>query len=384
MDNFNAIAGDDACEQISAFDYQSLDLKTRAVIELRTNEIKERIRRTTQDIIEIGDKLIEVKDALSHGQFGLWLKSEFDWDERTAQRFMSVAAMMKSDTVSDLGWKDLSKINIAPDALYVLAAKSTPQEIRREVLERAYRGESFTQATVKKLVAERKAKRSSKKSQASTTAHLLDNKKQVNSSMPTLLPDKILSTDIASPTAEQNFVLGEWVEVRTCNGNKTWDGLIGPVTRVEQHEITVQLDEGKWKHLRFYRDELVKVPAKSFYKSDNLVLIDCPASAEIEYRQWNGCWGLVKSVGQLGSVEVVVAGETMRFKPSDLDILDNPSPLFVSVAEQVVRLLKRDDLDEFERQLLTLYLRRQVFSQRQLDLLASLVEHYENSGNIRF
>ena len=98
-------------------------------------------------------------------------------------------------------------------------------------------------------------------------------------------------------------------------------------------------------------------------------MIDCPASAEIEYRQWNGCWGLVKSVGQLGSVEVVVAGETMRFKPSDLDILDNPSPLFVSVAEQVVRLLKRDDLDEFERQLLTLYLRRQVFSQRQLELL---------------
>lgn len=384
MDNFNAIAGDDACEQISAFDYQSLDLKTRAVIELRTNEIKERIRRTTQDIIEIGDKLIEVKDALSHGQFGLWLKSEFDWDERTAQRFMSVAAMMKSDTVSDLGWKDLSKINIAPGALYVLAAKSTPQEIRREVLERAYRGESFTQTRVKKLVAERKVKRSSKKSPASTTANLLDNKKQVNSSMPTLLPDKILSTDIASPTAEQNFVLGEWVEVRTRNGNKTWDGLLGPVTRVEQHEITVQLDEGKWKHLRFYRDELVKVPAKSFYKSGNLVLIDCPASAEIEYRQWNGCWGLVKSVGQLGSVEVVVAGETMRFKPSDLDILDNPSPLFVSVAEQVVRLLKRDDLDEFERQLLTLYLRRQVFSQRQLELLASLVEHYENSDNIRF
>lgn len=206
----------------------------------------------------------------------------------------------------------------------------------------------------------------------------------------------------ATPTADQEVVLGEWVEVRTRHGNATWDGLRGPVTRVEQYEITVQLDEGKWKHLRFYRDELVKVPApndelnqmiegaisptppKSFYKSGDIVFIDCPASAGQEYRQWNGCWGLVKSVGQLGSVEVLVAGKTMRFSPNDLDILDNPSPLFVSVAEKVVRLLKRDDLDEFERQLLTLYLRRQTFSQRQLELLTSLVEHYENSDNLSF
>lgn len=39
--------------------------------------------------------------------------------------------------------------------------------------------------------------------------------------------------------ADQDFVLGKWEKERTRNGNTTWDGLIGPVTRVEQHEITV-------------------------------------------------------------------------------------------------------------------------------------------------
>ncbi len=73
----------------------------------------------------------------------------------------------------------------------------------------------------------------------------------------------------------------------------------------------------------------------------------------------------------------------MRFSPSDLEMLDNPTPIFVEVAERVVRLLKRDDLDEFERQFLTLYLRRQTFTQRQLELLADLVEHYENPDSVR-
>ncbi len=207
----------------------------------------------------------------------------------------------------------------------------------------------------------------------------------------------------ATSTDDQDFVLGEWVEVRTRNGNATWDGLRGPVTRVEQYEITVQLDEDKWKHLRFYRDELVKVPAPndelnhmiesacaeaegrvasaqdsatSFYKRGDLVLIDCPTSAEKEYRQWNGCWGLVKSVGRSGSVEVVIGANTVRFKASDLDMIDNPMPILKEIAEHLNQLLSRDDLDELDRQTLTFYHRRLNFTERQLQVLAGLWNHY--------
>ena len=115
-----------------------------------------------------------------------------------------------------------------------------------------------------------------------------------------------------------------------------------------------------------------------FFKCGDWVLVDCPKSVEIEQRRFSGCWGLVKSVGQLGSVEVVVAGLTMRFPPSDLEIIDNPSPVFVEVAEKVVRLLKRDDLDACERYLLIgFYLRQQTFTERQMEMLIAIVDHYE-------
>jgi hypothetical protein len=357
-------------------------------VQQKTGEIKERMKRTAQDIVEIGQRLIEVKERLGHGRFGKWLKAEFGWGTTTAWKFMRVGEQFKFSHCE----------NIAPSALYLLAAPSTPDEVRREALERAYQGESITHAKVKKLVAGRKVKRNSKKSKVVDTPLGTTS----NSADESVLP---------RPTVEQEFVLGEWVEVLTPSGNATWDGLRGSVTRVEQHEITVQLDDGKWKHLRFYRDELVKVPApndelnrmiestyaetradesaqgsaKSFFRVGDLVLIDCPARAEKEYKQWNGCWGLVKSVGQLGSVEVAIAGETMRFPPSDLEIIDNPSPIFVEVASKVVQLLKRNDLDECERYLLMgFYLRRQTFTQRQLEMLEDLINHYENSDNIHW
>lgn len=60
------------------FDYGALDNATRMVVQQRTSEIKSLMRRTAQDIIDIGQKLIEVKQQLGHGKFRNWLKAEFD------------------------------------------------------------------------------------------------------------------------------------------------------------------------------------------------------------------------------------------------------------------------------------------------------------------
>lgn len=143
-----------------AFDYSVLDTENLAVIRFHTEAIKERIRRTAQDIIEIGERLLDVKQRLPHGQFGLWLLFEFGWDERTAQRFMSVSAMFKNDKLSDLSKAALDKASIDQSALYLLAAKSTPQEVRHEVLERACLGETISHAKVKQIL---KASRPAKK-----------------------------------------------------------------------------------------------------------------------------------------------------------------------------------------------------------------------------
>ena len=129
----------------TAFDYDELDDETRDLVNQRTSEIKRLTKRVAQDIVAIGQKLIEVKDALGHGHFGEWLLCEFEWTERTAQRFMSVADTFKSDNLSDLP--------IATSALYLFASPSTPDSAREEALSRARNGETITHSDAQAIKA---------------------------------------------------------------------------------------------------------------------------------------------------------------------------------------------------------------------------------------
>ncbi len=77
-------------QAITGFNYEILDSEKRQVIQQRTGEIKERLRRSAQDIWEIGEKLAQVRSQLKHGQFETWLKAEFGWSRRTAYNFINV------------------------------------------------------------------------------------------------------------------------------------------------------------------------------------------------------------------------------------------------------------------------------------------------------
>jgi phage N-6-adenine-methyltransferase len=132
-----------------AFGYQALDTETRIIVQQRTSEIKTLMRRTAQDIIDIGQKLIEVKARLGYGNFGAWLQAEFGWSDRTARQFMMVSEQFKSENFADL--------NFAPSALYLLASPSTPETARAEAIERANNGESITHGTAKQIVEAHKA-----------------------------------------------------------------------------------------------------------------------------------------------------------------------------------------------------------------------------------
>jgi outer membrane biosynthesis protein TonB len=125
------------------FDYAALDAETRIVVQQKTGEIRERVRRTRQDVIEIGERLIEVKERLGHGNFGKWLRAEFDWADRTAQSFMCVAEAFKSAIIADL--------DITPTALQGLAAPSVPDEARSEAIRRARDGEHIGSKEAKEI-----------------------------------------------------------------------------------------------------------------------------------------------------------------------------------------------------------------------------------------
>lgn len=109
-----------------AFDYSSLDEAKRVRIQVKTESIKGRLKRTAEDIIAIGQDLIDVKNDLDHGEFQNWLKAEFDMTDRQARRFMEVASRFgtKSDIMSDL----------TPTILYLIASPSTPSVIADQVI----------------------------------------------------------------------------------------------------------------------------------------------------------------------------------------------------------------------------------------------------------
>lgn len=130
------------------FSYDAFDNETRFLIKQRTNEIKNLIHRSAQDIFDIGQKLLEVKDKLGHGKFLSWLRTEFGWSESAARKFMQVAREFKMVNFTDL--------NIASSALYLLASNSTASAARREALERASSGDIINYSKAKSIIEKHK------------------------------------------------------------------------------------------------------------------------------------------------------------------------------------------------------------------------------------
>ena len=157
------------------FDYAALDTETRIVVQQRTSEIKTLMRRSAQDIVDIGQKLIEVKEQLEHGHFRKWLKAEFKWSVSAATRFMQVAEQFRCT--------NLMHLPIAASALYELAAPSTPEAARLEALNRASFGETINHSKAKVI-----------KAKASTRQH-----KQVTK----FQPDEPITIDINAETIGQ-------------------------------------------------------------------------------------------------------------------------------------------------------------------------------------
>ncbi len=132
------------------FNYQQLNPQVRHQIEELTIDIKNRLRRCAQDIYIIGNHLCQIKKQLQHGQFRAWLEAEFDWSISAANKFMQVSKQFQLD--------DLETIDIAPSALYILAAPSTPLEVRNQALEKARQGQVITFSFAKKLLKTNQAK----------------------------------------------------------------------------------------------------------------------------------------------------------------------------------------------------------------------------------
>ncbi len=129
------------------YDYDQIAPAVRRQVEQAAVAIKRHEQQVRAGILVVGQRLAEVKALLPHGQFSDWCAQEFDLSQRTAQNMMNVAARFggKNETVSFL----------SDTALYLLAAPSTPETARAQVLAEAQTaGSSPTKARVQEVIAQ--------------------------------------------------------------------------------------------------------------------------------------------------------------------------------------------------------------------------------------
>jgi DNA repair exonuclease SbcCD ATPase subunit len=126
---------------VTLFNYNQVSLDEALEIRACAERVRSRLKRTTEDIIEIGRELSDVKSKLPHGSFLPWVESEFGMAERTARNFISVHSVYggKSAIVADLNL----------NALYELAAPSTPEPVRELIEQKLDDGEKVTLADIR-------------------------------------------------------------------------------------------------------------------------------------------------------------------------------------------------------------------------------------------
>ena len=127
------------------------------VVESELKQLADSIRqRMVRSIVETGRDLQKAKAKLPHGQFGNWLKTEFDMSPKTAENYMRAAEL--ADTKSEI-------VSFLPAAvLYKLAAPSTPAAVPRP-----WRKKTPKSRPVSSLVSSRKKSQKSRKTRTFMT-----------------------------------------------------------------------------------------------------------------------------------------------------------------------------------------------------------------------
>jgi hypothetical protein len=140
-----------------SFDYAAIDQTVAIEARAAAERIRIRMRRTAEDIVEIGRELVAMKALLPHGRFLPWIDAEFEMGTTSAQRFMQAFERFGKST---------NLVNLRPSVVYLLSAPSTPEPVVAAATEKAASGDKVTIEDVKRLRAEYEAKIAKIESQA--------------------------------------------------------------------------------------------------------------------------------------------------------------------------------------------------------------------------
>ncbi len=125
-------------DDIAAYHYETVSPEAAKFLRLQASRIRQYIGKS---IVQIGKDLTSAKHYLSHGEFLRWVEYEVGIPARTAQAYMQAAH-----------WAATKRVNVAhlpPSLLYLLSARSTPDEFSDQILRRIEAGERVKPSAVR-------------------------------------------------------------------------------------------------------------------------------------------------------------------------------------------------------------------------------------------
>lgn len=216
-----------------AFDYAVVPEASRELVKIKTVETKILVRQTAHGIIEIGKNLIEVKNAIGHGNWLPWLDAEFGFSDETARKFMNVASKFQPSL----------NLDITPSALYLLAQNSTPDEVRQTAIEMAESGETPTAKEIKELKAKNKELNDLIKKQSEAKAQDINNLIQ---KLKELLDSGSISESVAMAYSQLPVEVQETqysLELSRQKAIKRSLDLEESLRRIENRDIEAEIDD---------------------------------------------------------------------------------------------------------------------------------------------
>lgn len=103
-------------------------------------------------LVEIGRELVAVKERVGHGRYEAFVRDRLRWSTQSAWNYTNVFERLKSLTVGDL-----DGLTIDASSLYLIAAPSTPSQVRDQVLDQAAKPEGISRQEVEKLIGDARA-----------------------------------------------------------------------------------------------------------------------------------------------------------------------------------------------------------------------------------
>lgn len=178
------------------------------------------------------------------------------------------------------------------------------------------------------------------------------------------------------------FSVGDRVEVNSQAQSFTiYIGQRGQVEQVwpAEQQIIVNLEGGPSK-IRFYPHELTMIalaPPPNPFRVGDIVFVDIDRreAASVQEKRWNGFWGKITQIGEMGSLTVDIGSYALQLFPRDLKPIDAQGSELRQVVERVLRL-RRFELDPIEQTMLDVLQQREWFTPKQLIYLGKIEQHY--------